>query len=952
MDIGSIINTSPNASHPSEEASADNTASSLWQLAEIASASTPAPSTNVHETTTATTDRPALHQDATANDALPYPGFDPDYDDERRPPREVNAGPDNGLPTPPLPQSSNIRSGPPKVKATPRTTSSTIPHLTDTTSPADPTPVINVHRTTALSSGARRPVLPGLQRGSSPASGPDIHGRASASVCDGSRNDPPPPGPTPSLNARRFETAARSSNGFPDVAEIIDVDVPVLRPNIAARDSNRTLDDVEILREIIDADASVAQPNASARSSNRIADVADNIDVDASVTRPNAVARDSNGIPDDVEIIKEIIDADTPVTRPNANVRSSNGIPDNAEFVDADVWEARRHTQVTRPSSVLSVQVRSSAPVSPVRASSPTLSVNQLEQNAVIFLASNSRIRDIRQGRSGSSTGSDAAVQDDNPFPGQENEPWYCLNIDIALKYGYDAEFGAELIRGLVNNSHKADESRKGKQREDDGPHSPLLPSIEDASSSEIESCDDECEVSDEDAANMEYIYIERAPRNGNEPLTIRAHPGDAVWALVGTRHGPVNDPRKWKRACGHCNPRSEEDREQTIPLEEDREETIPLEEAAVDDMKNRKSGAAYYNPGLYSTTSSMRETRIKPFPPKARPKDKAMSPNLSAPSPSNQAPSSRSKGKGKQKTNGNGNSNESKPTPPPASDRTTISRSIAMGLRTANDNISSDASATQARSPSHTRTSLRNRQLFGPQPLAPLPPRPLFPVTASSFVRSQRYIPSRQSQRYVPSPLGQTVDLSSNATTPEPVQVSSTDKNKDDEHGSRGGKKEKKNVNQDCKENGNANNKRKASEAIDEDADAACIRVTRRRTNIVSTSSTNYNMSGALQDTQTSASASGTLTLPAAANSRVASSSDPRSSNLPGPSNVVAEDGSPNAVGARSNVAPQRDDGEREEERQVRLRLRMAAEANPRHPGYQMYLMGRATISRKRGRE
>ena len=957
MDIRRILNTPSNGSNPSE-ASAGNSASNLRQLAEIASASTP--STNVHETVAMTdeleleqgataNDAPAPKQDATANDAPPYPGFDPDYDDERRHAPEVDAGLDSGLPTPPPPKKRSVRKEPPKAKPTPGTTSSGNSHLTDTTRPIAPTPVIYVHGTTAASSsGAHGPYSTRPQMGSSLASfaGTNIYGRASGSVRGGPRNIPPPPGPTHPRTSRQPDLAARSSNGIPDdveiIKEIINVDASVARPNTVARDSNQTPDDVEIIKEIIDVDAPVRQPDAAARSFNRIPDdveiIKETIDVDASATRPNTVARDSNRIPD----VAEIVDVDASRTRPNSAARLSNGFPDVTEIVDADAWEARRRTQRAHPPSDLSVQVGSSAPVPPVQASSRIQSLSELEQNAVDFLASNSRRRDIPQGHLGSRTGSNATVQDDNPFPGQETEPWYCLNIDIALHNKYDAEFGVSLLFAAVDKCHKADDIRKGKQRKDEAPLSSLIPSIENDSSTECESCDEECEVCDEDAANLEYIYTERASRNGNDLQTIRARPGNAVWTLIGNRHGTVNDPRKWKRGCGRCNPSSEEQREegreQTIPLEEDHEQTIPLEEAAVDDKRNGRTGAAAYNPDFYTTTSSMRECRVKPPPPKGKPKDKAMSSNLPSPPSPDQAPSSRSKGKGKgkEKANGYGNSNDSQPTLRLASARATISRSIAMGFREANGNINSNARGIQARSPSPTRTSLRNRQLFGPQPLPHLPPLTPFPVVASS---------SRHSQCYVPSPLGQIVDLSSNATTPEPVQTFSNRKrrevnNEDDEQGKGGGKEE----------NVKANNKRKASEALDEDADAACIRSTRPRSNIASNPSNVFYMSGALQDTQTSASASGTLTL-AAGSQTTASSSGTRLSKLYIPGRDVVAGNTSSDVGARSNVAPPRDEGERERERRIRLILRVAEEADPEHPGHEMYLTGRA-MGRQRGKE
>ena len=820
------------------------------------------PRINVHETT-ATIEAPVPDLDAFVESALPYPGVDDVYDDERRPSPEVKAGSDQGLSNLPPSKESKIRSGPSNGEPSPQITSRANSH----TSPAAPTSGVNVHGTTAASSsGVRRPIPAWIGRippiayrpidttTAGPSSGNNIYGTASSNYRDGLRRPAPLPAATSPLTSRRPDLAARSSNQIPDVAEIIDVDASVTRPNTAARPSNGIPD----VAEIIDVDASVTLPNTTARASNRTPDVADIIDVDASVTRPNAVAR-----PSDV-------------------------IPDLAEIIDVDAGEARRRTQVTPLPSGISMQVGSSAPGTPVQASGRTLS--ESEQIVVAFLASNCRSRDISQGSSGSRIGSNATAKDDNPFPRRQEEPRYHLDTETARENENEDFFGAELLCTFANDCHKRNEIRKGKQREEEAPLLPLVSSIEDDSSSECESCDEECEACDEAAANMEYIYNVRArpqTRHFNELETIQAHPGNAVWALVESRLGPVNNPRKWETACNRCNPLSEEQRE------EQREQTISLEEEAVDEAGTRIEGAAPYNPDLYTTTSSMRELRVKPQKPKAKLKDKAMSSNLSASSHSDQASSSGSNAKGKQKANGDSNSNERQPTPRLPSARATSSRPIGRGPREANGDINSDASGILAcsppRPPSPIRTSLRNRQLFGPQPRVPLPLLPPAPVVASSSCRSQCY---------VPSPLGQNVD-SVNATTPEQSQTFSNNEtretyNDDAEQGKRGAKTEKKSVNGDPKEAGKANNKRKASEAV-EDADAGSDRVTRSRRKLFSNSSSGSNELGASQN-----------------------ASDP-------------------VTRSTSRATAPRSEGS--SERRVRLRLRVSAEANPEHPDHETYM-------------
>ena len=861
MHIGRLLNPSTE-SHP-PKSSAGNSANNLQPVAKTISASTP--SINVHETT-ATIEAPVPDLDAIAESALPYPRFDDMYDDERHPSPEVKADSDQGLSNLPPSKESKIRSGPSNGEPSPQLTSPAKSH----TSPAAPTLGVNVHGTTAASaSGPRRPTPAWLGRRppiasrpidtttAGPSSGNNIYGTASSNYRDGLRRPAPLPAATSPLTSRRPDLAVRSFNQIPDVAEIIDVDASVTRPNTAVRPSNGIPD----VAEIIDVDASVTLPNTTARASNRTPDVAEIIDVDASVTRPNAVAR------------------------------SSDVIPDLAEIIDIDAGEARRRTQVTPPTSGISMQVGSSAPGTQVQASGRTLS--ESEQIAVEVLASNSRSREISQGPSGSRTRSNATAKDDKPFPRRQEEPWYHLDTEIARENENEDFLGADLLCTFANDCHKRNEIRKGKQREEEAPLLPLVSSIEDDSSSECESCDEECEACDEAAANMEYIYNVRArpqTRPGNELETIRAHPGNAVWALVESRLGPVNDPHKWETACNRCNPLSEEQRE------EQREQTISLEEA-VDETGNQIEGAAPYNPALYTTTSPMRELRVKPQKSKAELKDMAKSSNLSASSPSDQASSSGSNAKGKQKANGDGNSNERQPTPRLPSARATSSRIPGRGTKEGNGDINSDASGIHAcsppRPPSPTRTSLRNRQLFGPQPRVPRPPLPPAPVIASS---------SRRSKCYIPSPLGQYVDRI-NATTPEQSQTFSNNATKeadndDAEQGKRGATKEKKSVNGDSKEAGKANNKRKASEAV-EDADAGSSRVTRSRRKLFPNSSNGSNELGA---------------------SQIASDPVTRSTSR--------------ATAPRS---------EGSSERRVRLRLRVSAEANPEHPDHERYLTTKA---------
>ena len=817
-----------NESHPSES-SAGNSASNPRLVAEIASAFIP--SSNVHETT-ANSEGPTPALSTNAECTLPQKVYHEDYDDSRLNSPEVNAEPDRGLPDLPAYKEHSGRSEPPNVVTPPRITFPAKPQLIDT-STAAPTSGVGVHGTTAAtSSGARRPILPWLERKSplvsrptdrpaaAPSSGISIHGTTSTNHFDKRRILAPSPGTTSSRTSHRPDTAVRSFKRAPDGVEIIEVD------------------------------AWTARPHAGARSSNRI--------------------------------------------------------PGDAEIFDVEGWEARPCMQVTHPPSDLSVQ-----------ASSRTLSKS--EQIAVDSLASNSQSRDTPQGLSGSRTGSNARSEIGNSFPESQIETWLSMEIKTALQNKIDDQLGAALLCAFANDCHKRDEIRKGKQRKDEAPVSPLFPSIEN-------NCSVECGCSDENAANVEYIYNVRAGTQtcyGNELKALKAHPGNAVWALAESRLGFVNDPRKWETACNHCS-------------SEQREQTIPLEEAAVDDKKNQSEGAAPYNPDLYTTTSSMRELRVKPHKSLAEIELMAMSPNLSSPPPSFQAPSSGSNNKGKQKANGDGNSNQSQPTPPLASGHATSSRSRNRGTREANGDINKNTSETQARPPQPppppTRSSRRNHR--PPTPQLQVSPAPPAPATSSS----------RRSRRHAPSTPGNTFDRI-DAITLEQIRAVYSSKtreanNEDDEQGKRAWKKEKKNVSWDSKVDAKVSSKRQASEAVD-DVDGGCRRVARARRKIVSNSSNGANESGASQKSQRSA-AAGTL----AAGSGTASSGT--GSNLIVPDVVAAHEPEP-VTHSTSHVTTPR--GERSSDRPGRLILHVAAEANPEHPDHEAYL-ARGQMSRKRGKE
>ena len=907
MDIQRIMITPPNEARP-PKSSAGNSVSNPQPIAKTTCASTP--SINIQKTT-AITEGPVPDLDTVAHGALPYEGFDELYDNSRLNSPEVNGGPDKGLPDLPPFEENSGHSELPNVDSSPRITSPANSQLIDITTAA-PTSGVGVHGTTATTlSDAPCPNLLLVERRSllasraintktfAPSSGIDIHETTSTDSCDKLRRFAPSPGTTSPITSRLPNTAARSSNRIPDDAEIFDVDTWAALPNAAARSSNR--------------------------------------------------------------------------------------IPDDAEIFDVDAWVACPKKQGTQPSSDPSSQAS-------------TRTLLESEQSVVIFLASNSHRRDIPQGPSGSRTGSNAKFKDGYSFPWPQLETRFDIDIETAFRNKTDDQLGAALLCTFCNDCHKRHEIREGKQKKDEPPLSPLFPAIDNYSSIEGES-------SDEDEANVKYNYNVRPYKQtfyGNELKAIEAHPGNAIWALVESRLDPVSDPRKWETACNRC---SQSRNEPLCHFDEQREQTIPLEEAAVDDKKNQTEGAAPYNPNLYTTTSSIRELRVKPHNSQAEVEDSphtwdmAMSSNPSPPPPSEQATSSDSDEGGKQEANGDGNSNESQPTPPLTSRQATSSRSRNRGTREANGNFHNNASGTQAfppapsPSPKPTRSSRRNRPLLAPQPqVAPLTPAP----AVSS---------SRRSQRHAPCPPGQNFDCI-NAMTREQVQTPNNNKtkeanNEDDEQGRRNGEKIKKSVSWDWKENGKANSKRKASEAVDVDGGCGPARARRK---IVSDSSNGSNESGASQKSQKSAASGADLSASTAGSSPLASRSgtgtlapgngerkvcdSSPSSNASGASKksgksaasetsaVGSGTGSsgtgsrtstlssgtnltvPGAVAARTpdpathstpTATPPRSEGSTD--RPGRLRLHVAAEANPEHPDHEAYLV-RSQVSRKKGKQ
>ena len=276
-------------------------------------------------------------------------------------------------------------------------------------------------------------------------------------------------------------------------------------------------------------------------------------------SRLEAASRSSNRIPNSA--------TDALTARPNAVARNFNRIPDGAEIHDVDAWEAQRHTQVTRQPSDLSSQ-----------ASSRTLLGS--EQTAVGDLASDPPSRNAPRRPSGPTSGSSVNYGNGSPNSGPGMERWLYIDVDTALQKKIDKLLGAALLCRYANDCHKQDEIRKGKQRNGVAPISPLFPSTENDSTAGTE-------TSDGNEANMDYTYNVRPhtlTSNGTEVKTLKANPGNAVWSLVKSRLGPMNDSRTWQTACKRCRRRG-----RLCPrCTKDRERTISPEVAAVDDNRNQ----------------------------------------------------------------------------------------------------------------------------------------------------------------------------------------------------------------------------------------------------------------------------------------------------------------------------------------------------------------------------
>ena len=276
-------------------------------------------------------------------------------------------------------------------------------------------------------------------------------------------------------------------------------------------------------------------------------------------SRLETAARYSNRIPNDA--------TDAWTARPNAVARNFNRIPDGAEIHDVDAWEARRHTRVTRQPSDLSSQ-----------ASSRTLLGS--EQTTAGNLASDPPSRYAPPRPSEPTSGSSANYGNGSPNSGPGMERWLYIDVDTALHKKIDKLLGAALLCRYANDCHKQDEIRKGKQRNGVAPISPLFPSTENDSTAETE-------TSDGNEANMDYTYNVRPhtlTSNGTEVKTLKANPGNAVWSLVKSRLGPMNDSRTWQTACKRCRRRG-----RLCPrCTKDRERTISPEVAAVDDNRNQ----------------------------------------------------------------------------------------------------------------------------------------------------------------------------------------------------------------------------------------------------------------------------------------------------------------------------------------------------------------------------
>ena len=256
------------------------------------------------------------------------------------------------------------------------------------------------------------------------------------------------------------------------------------------------------------------------------------------------------------------------------------------------------------------------------------------------------------------------------------------------------------------------------------------------------------------------------------------------------------------------------------------------------------------------------------------------------------------------------------------ASGQAASSRSRSKVTRQANGNVNSNANETQTRPspppPPPSRPSRRTRRVTPSEPeIAPPAPAPAASSRRHShcerlFGRVSAGNPDQ----------AQTLD---NGETKEA-------NNADDRQGWRGGKKGKKSVSWDPKENGQTNSKRKASDAV-EDIGGGRIRArARRRT--VTDSSNAPNELGASQQSQRVAAS---RTLAADPDTGLGAGTPTSGINLTIPDLVVAR--APDSViysMRHATLAPSATPSRR-------LTLRVVAEANPDHPDHGAYLMRRS---------
>lgn len=238
-----LSTTPPRESHPPALLSGSS-ASNPEPINGPTSATTP--SINVHSTT-AMNERALPHVDTIAQGTRPNDSFDDMYDDSRHNSPEVDAGPGTGLPDLPPVQASNIRSEP----LISSTNSQPV-----ATNPAAPASGAGVLRTTASAvPGACNSARPLPERNSPRAYQPTdwitFTARSSININEVTltnfRNEPQNPTPWPRTTSPvascQHGAPARSSNRIPNYA----TNAWTVRPDAAARNSNRILDAVEII---------------------------------------------------------------------------------------------------------------------------------------------------------------------------------------------------------------------------------------------------------------------------------------------------------------------------------------------------------------------------------------------------------------------------------------------------------------------------------------------------------------------------------------------------------------------------------------------------------------------------------------------------------------------------------------------------------------------------------